>query len=168
MSPPSDASSGSVGSLSFSSIGYVLNRASVTTSALASRHCMEELGITATQAAVVRLLATSPAVTAADLARAYGIDASAATRLISRMEKRGLLSRQRDGQDRRVVRIALTAQGHALADGIPDCFMHVRNKLVAGFAPDELASLKEMLRRILTNAEEAAARPMPAVPPKGP
>lgn len=168
MSPPSDAATGSAESVPFSSIGYVLSRASVTMSALASRHCMVELGITATQAAVVHLLATSPAVTAADLARAYGMDASAATRLISRLEQRGLLSRQRGGQDRRVVRIALTAQGHALADGVPDCFMHVRDKLVAGFAPDELASLREMLRRILTNAEEAAAVPMPAVAPKGP
>ena len=93
-----------------------------------------------------------PGLPAADLAREYGIDASAVTRLIDRLEKRGLITRLRSEEDRRVVRLALTEEGHALAARIPAIFNGVLDKLLSGFTPEEVGFLKSMLRRMLVNS----------------
>lgn len=73
--------------LPYTGFGRVLSQASVAMSALGSRHCVRQLGITAAQAAAIHLIATRCAVTASDLAREYGIDASAAMRMVGRLEK---------------------------------------------------------------------------------
>jgi DNA-binding MarR family transcriptional regulator len=98
------------------------------------------------------MLAVGKCLTAADIAREYGIDASAVTRLIDRLEKRGLLSRVRSEEDRRVVRLALTDEGQATAEKIPAIFTRVLDNLLAGFTPEEVGFLKSMLRRILANS----------------
>jgi DNA-binding MarR family transcriptional regulator len=100
----------------------------------------------------VFMLAVGKCWTAADIAREYGIDASAVTRLIDRLEKRGLLSRVRSEEDRRVVRLELTDDGRATAEKIPAIFAHVLDHLLTGFTPEEVGFLKSMMRRILANS----------------
>ena len=56
---------------------------------------MAELGITSRKPASCSCWRAASASLAAELAREYGIDASAVTRLIDRLEKRGLLTRVR-------------------------------------------------------------------------
>jgi DNA-binding MarR family transcriptional regulator len=134
------------------SVGYLLSRVRSTLWNMVTQHTTAELGITSTQASIVFMLAAGQGVTAADLAREYGIDASAVTRLIDRLEKRGLLSRVRSEEDRRVVRLALTPEGYALAERIPAIFTRVLDKLLMGFTPEEVGFLKSMLRRVLANS----------------
>jgi len=76
------------------------------------------------------------------------------TRLIDRLEKRGLITRLRSEEDRRVVRLALTEEGRALAGQIPAIFTKVLDRLLSGFTPEEVGFLKSMLRRILLNSGE--------------
>jgi DNA-binding MarR family transcriptional regulator len=109
------------------------------------------LGITGTQASILFMVASGKCQLAADLARDYGIDASAVTRLIDRLEKRGLLSRVRSSEDRRVVRLGLTPEGYQLAARMPEIFTGVMEKILVGFTPEEVGFLKSMLRRILAN-----------------
>jgi DNA-binding MarR family transcriptional regulator len=139
------------------SVGYLLSRVRSTMWNMVTQHTTAELGITSTQASIVFMLAVGPGLTAADLAREYGIDASAVTRLIDRLEKRGLISRVRSDEDRRVVRLALTDEGRAMADKIPAIFTRVLDKLLGGFTPEEVGFLKSMLRRVLVNSCDPAA-----------
>jgi DNA-binding MarR family transcriptional regulator len=134
------------------SVGYLVSRVRSTMWNMVNQHTSAELGITSTQASMVFMLAAGKSLTAADLAREYGIDASAVTRLIDRLEKRGLLSRVRSDEDRRVVRLALTPEGFALAEKIPAIFSRVLDKLLMGFSPEEVGFLKSLLRRILANS----------------
>ena len=48
-----------------------------------------------------------------ELARAAGVSAPTATRMIDGLEGRGIVTRAPDAEDRRAVRIALTGDGHA-------------------------------------------------------
>jgi len=114
---------------------------------------MSELGITSTQASMLFMLATGRCTAAVDLARDYGIDASAVTRLIDRLEKRGLLFRSRSAEDRRVVKLELTNQGYGLAAQMPPIFQNVIDTMMQGFTPDETDLLRGLLRRMLANAE---------------
>ena len=74
------------------------------------------------------------------------------TRTLDRMEAKGLCLRERSVTDRRVVTITLTAAGHQAAKVIPEALSRVQNAHLAGFSEEEFVLLKNLLRRILTNA----------------
>lgn len=139
------------------SVGYLLSRVRSTLWNNVTQLTMADLGITSTQASIMFMLASGRSLAAADLAREYGIDASAVTRLIDRLEKRGLITRVRSEEDRRVIRLALTEEGRALARQIPDIFTMVLDKLLGGFTAEEVGFLKSMLRRMLLNSGDPAA-----------
>ncbi|MDW9227462.1 marR family protein [Burkholderia cepacia] len=133
------------------SVGYLMSRVKSVMTNLVTQRTQEELGITGTQASMLFMIAVGKCSTAAELAREYGIDASAVTRLLDRVEKRGLLSRVRSIEDRRVVRLELTDEGRALAERLPPIFRSVLDQVLDGFTPEEVGFLKSMLRRILSN-----------------
>jgi DNA-binding MarR family transcriptional regulator len=139
------------------SVGYLFARVRSAMSNEVNQYTMAELGITSTQASILFMLATSKCMAAVDLAREYGIDASAVTRLIDRLEKRGLLSRVRSQEDRRVVKLDLTEEGYALVALMPAIFRKTLNEMLVGFAPGEVDLLKNMLKRILCNAGDRSA-----------
>jgi DNA-binding MarR family transcriptional regulator len=139
------------------SVGYLMSRVKSLMTNLVTQRTQDELGITGTQASMLFMIAVGQCSTAAELAREYGIDASAVTRLLDRVEKRGLLSRVRCLEDRRVVRLALTDEGRAIAERLPAIFRNVLDQLLDGFTPEEVGFLKSMLRRILGNAGETSS-----------
>ena len=139
------------------SVGYLIARAKSSLSNLVTQRTLGELGITSTQASMLFMIASGRCSLAAELARDYGIDASAVTRLIDRLEKRNLLSRVRSSEDRRAVRLAVTEEGRELAARMPEIFGGGGDKALAGFTPEEVGFLKSMLRRILANTADPAA-----------
>jgi DNA-binding MarR family transcriptional regulator len=136
------------------SIGYLFMRVRSAMNNAVCQQTVAELGITNTQASILFMLATGKAMAAVDLARDYGIDASAVTRLIDRLEKRGLLLRERSLEDRRVVKLQLTAEGYAIAARMPAIFTGLLDQMLQGFAPVEVDTLRTMLKRILCNTGE--------------
>ena len=91
--------------------------------------------------------------TAAELARAASVDTGAMTRMLDRLEAKGLLRRVRCPKDRRVVQLELTAEGSRLCRRIPYGLSRVLNSLLHGFTAEELATFKALTRRMLANAE---------------
>jgi DNA-binding MarR family transcriptional regulator len=134
------------------SVGYLISRVRSTISNEITQRTMAELGITSQQASILFMVASGKCLLAAELAREYGIDASAVTRLVDRLEKRGLLTRVRSSEDRRVVRLALTPEGQSIAVRMPAIFNGVVDNLLHGFTPEEVGFLKSMLRRVLFNS----------------
>lgn len=105
-------------------------------------------------------LRTLGEVTVAALARELSVDPGAATRMLDRLEKKGLCVRRRSTEDRRVVHVALTEAGQAVAAQVPQVLAGVLNAHLAGFSREEWTTLQSMLRRMLDNGEalHAAAR----------
>lgn len=136
------------------SVGYLISRVRSTLANMVTQRSMAELGITSQQGSILFMVASGKCVVAAELAREYGIDASAVTRLIDRLEKRGLLQRVRSNEDRRVVRLALTPEGLEIAAKMPALFNGVLENLLSGFSAEEVGFLKSMLRRVLVNSGE--------------
>jgi DNA-binding MarR family transcriptional regulator len=95
--------------------------------------------------------------TVAELARECQLDAGAMTRLLDRLEAKGLCRRVRSVADRRVVNIELTADGKQVAAGIPQVLSRVQNAHLAGFTREEFETLKGLLRRILENGKAQSA-----------
>ncbi|MEO8756006.1 MAG: MarR family transcriptional regulator, partial [Casimicrobiaceae bacterium] len=81
------------------------------------------------------------------------VDTGAMTRMLDRLEAKGLLHRTPCPKDRRVMQLGLTAEGERLCREIPFGLARVSNGLLRGFAPQEFETLKALLRRMLANVE---------------
>lgn len=92
--------------------------------------------------------------TAAELARLACCDAGAVTRLLDRVEAKGLVRRSRSQEDRRVVNLELTEEGDRAAEVVPHVLADVLNALLAGFNEAEVQQLKALLQRMLDNARK--------------
>ena len=93
---------------------------------------------------------------AGELAHNICHDAGSLTRLIDQMEKRGLVTRQRSKQDRRVVTLSLTARGRTLVEALAPRVMNFWNKLLSGFSHGEIETLIALLTRLMLAAENTA------------
>ncbi|MET0335723.1 MAG: MarR family transcriptional regulator, partial [Rhizobacter sp.] len=80
-------------------------------------------------------------------------DPGATTRMLDRLEAKGLCKRVRSTEDRRVVNLELTPDGDAAADMVPPALAEVMNSHLAGFSKTEWQALLGYLRRMLANAE---------------
>ncbi len=101
--------------------------------------------------------------TLAELARSCDTDPGAMTRMVDRLEQKGLLRRERSTSDRRVVNLALTEEGMHVAQRVPGVVAAALNQRLTGFREDEVEALIDYLRRMLANAEAD-----PASAPAGP
>lgn len=135
------------------SVGYLLHqvRGRLVTAIDAE---LVPLGITWAQWSTLLYIANGKADTAADLSRHATVDTGSMTRMLDRLEQKGLIQRIRCAKDRRVVRLSLTEAGRELYPQLPPIAVKVLNRYLQGFSRDELESLKGFLRRILVNADE--------------
>jgi DNA-binding MarR family transcriptional regulator len=94
---------------------------------------------------------------AIELAREMDIDAGAVTRMLDRLEGKGLLERVRSEADRRVVHVRLTPAGEAVAKKVPYVLASVNNDFLRGFSEAEFKQLRRLLARMADNG--AALQP---------
>jgi MarR family multiple antibiotic resistance transcriptional regulator len=110
------------------------------------------LEISHAQWIVVILLGDGAASTAAELCKLLIYDPGAMTRLLDRLEKKGVLRRVRAKGDRRTLRLELTAEGKRLYPRILEALVEVFNHLLRGFSKSEVRQLEDMLKRMVANA----------------
>jgi DNA-binding MarR family transcriptional regulator len=86
---------------------------------LYSHEVRHDFSLTAPQLWAIKTLAQSGPLTTGELARALLVRPSSTSLLVQRLERRGLLRRVRQRDDRRFVRIELTGRGQTLAAEAP-------------------------------------------------
>ncbi len=85
-----------------------------------------------------------------NLARAVDLNPGAMTRLLDRLEAKGLIARVADAGDRRALNIHLTDAGLAIWQDINQCGMRVRERAMHGMSEAE----REQLMRLVTQARD--------------
>lgn len=138
------------------SVGYLMRQILSLVAQQVERR-LEPAGLTNAQWVPLIKLYAGKASTVAELARESQMDAGAMTRLLDRLEAKGLCRRQRNADDRRVVNIELTEAGVESAKVIPSVLCDVQNEQLAGLSTEEWQTLKGLLRRILDNAQALQA-----------
>lgn len=138
------------------SVGSLFSRVRTTMANMINQRATCELGVTGTQGRILFMVWSGKCLLAAELAREFGIGTSSVTRRIDLLEARSLLTRVRSVEDRRVVLLALTPEGHAIAARMPAISASVVNELLSGFTPEETGFLKSLLRRVLANSGDLA------------
>jgi MarR family transcriptional regulator, organic hydroperoxide resistance regulator len=73
------------------------------------------------------------------------------TGVLDRMEERGLIRRQRDMSDRRMVRIWLTDTGKKLKTVLPPTALDLQERVLADFSNSEREQFSQLLDRAIAN-----------------
>ncbi|MBC3409855.1 MarR family transcriptional regulator [Pseudomonas sp. SWRI51] len=132
-------------------IGMLLGRAALLKDRILDWH-LEADGVTAAQFKVLIIITQFQVDTPAELCRYLGLDSGSMTRMLDRLAQKGLLERTRCPEDRRQVRLALSADGQRLADRLPEVGAAAMNELVGVLQPEELKTLESLLAKVLLSA----------------
>jgi DNA-binding MarR family transcriptional regulator len=139
------------------SIGSLLSRVRVgmlaaLDSELAADKRLAPLELSAAQFIVIASLAGDARKSASDLCKGISYDAGAMTRMLDRLEGKGLIRRNRSPEDRRLVHLELTDEGRALYPRMRELSLGVANRFLRGFSKAEARQLEGLLGRMLENA----------------
>jgi DNA-binding MarR family transcriptional regulator len=106
-------------------------------------------GISTTQLGVLFFLQKSPGALLKDVSDALGVNASAITALIGRMEHAGLVRRQPSNDDQRAVHLFATTNGLAKAAAARPILARLNARLTGDFNAREIATVARFLETII-------------------
>jgi DNA-binding MarR family transcriptional regulator len=85
------------------------------------------------------------------IAQYRGVDAPTVTGIVKRLEQTGLVQRVHDTQDRRIVNVYLTAEGHAIMEPLQRAAKAFNDILLHDFSVADEQSLLAKLHQIINN-----------------
>ncbi len=107
--------------------------------------------ISAAQLIVLASVANQEAGSASGLCKSISYDPGAMTRMIDRLQQKGLLRRVPNLEDRRATNLELTAAGRALYPQLVAAKETVQAQFLRGFSKDDVRLLESLLNRMLEN-----------------
>jgi DNA-binding MarR family transcriptional regulator len=116
----------------------------------------EQLGVTARQTTLLWLVKRSPGLSLAELAAEEGISAPAMSGHVDRLERAGLLERERSSDDRRRVGLRLTDEGERLLRRVRARRTTWLADRLRTLAPDELEAIDCAIPALLRLVEPDA------------
>ena len=120
-------------------------------------HCEERekpYVITPPQWGALSLLLVQDGMTIGTMSQKRGVDAPAATAIITRLEQNGLVERRHDREDRRVVKVFLTGEGKDITHTLVSSVERFEQSITQGFSEDDLDHFLAQLQQLITNAAE--------------
>jgi DNA-binding MarR family transcriptional regulator len=106
---------------------------------------LAELKLSASEINVLGNLADGRPRSVRELSRDTGTRATTLTGILDRLERRALLSRELDAQDRRSFRIALTEEGREAAATVRAAIVELEDHALAGLSDQELAGYRAVV-----------------------
>ena len=83
-----------------------------------------------------------------ELSRTLGLANSTMTRMVVNLVARGLVRRAEDDQDRRVVRVTLTAEGRKLQGSLKEARREIQRLILTEIRVEERAAILEVLEKL--------------------
>lgn len=111
------------------------------------REILSSFGITPPQLNALVILNEQGEITMGELCERMYLACSTATDLIDRMERNGLIARERDQNDRRVIRLKVLKQGRQIIDEV----MVARKRYLGGILEQVPESERDSLIRYLSD-----------------
>lgn len=112
---------------------------------------LAKFDISAPQLIVLASVANNEADSAARLCKNISYDPGAMTRMIDRLEQKGLIRRTPNPDDRRAMNLELTTAGRALYPQLLAAKSRVQAQFLRGFSKEEERLLDSFLNRMLEN-----------------
>lgn len=109
---------------------------------------LAQFNITPGQYGVLSCLWKNGSCTPKEIAQILRLENSTISGVLDRMQKRGLIDRVVDPNDRRSVQVVPTEEGSALRDDVLRVIDELNVEILAGFSPSQRSVLVECLRQI--------------------
>ena len=119
---------------------------------------LAEVGIYRGQPPIMGLLYQHDGMSQKEMASALNLSPATMTVTLKRMEKAGLVRREMDEHDQRILRVHLSEQGRQMWLKSADQIRAVTEELMEGFTPEEEQQMREYLYRIARNMERAVEK----------
>jgi DNA-binding MarR family transcriptional regulator len=103
------------------------------------------LGVTPAEGHLLSYLRSYAPCPITEIVRVFGIRPSTMTSILERLAERGLLRREPDPDDRRSVRVTLTAEGRTVADHINRLLRDLESRIGEGVGKRELAGFETVM-----------------------
>jgi len=135
-------------------IGFFLSRASLAMKQHVNR-LLKESGMSDVSMGFIGVLLAlyrADGQTISELGEAVSLEKSTMTGLIDRMVRAGLVNREADPADRRVLRVWLTERGRQVQLGVAKVLSQSHQELTAGVADKEVERVERILARIIENS----------------
>jgi DNA-binding MarR family transcriptional regulator len=133
-------------------LGHLVN--AVRNAIFAQLECeLAPLELTSAQFIVVIGAMRGRARTVNEFCAFAGIDAGSMSRLLDRLEAKGIVQRIRGETDRRQVQVELTEKGQQLSPQIMPVIDRVYRRFLRGFSGTDAQQLQSLLQRILANGD---------------
>jgi DNA-binding MarR family transcriptional regulator len=116
-------------------------------------HPVHRAEMTPEQYWLLRLLRRKGALSISELAEELGVTGSSITTACKRLEKAGLVMRERQSDDERMVRVTLTEQGNARVEAWQEQRRELLAHLLAPLDQNEQEALQRLLECILEAAD---------------
>jgi DNA-binding MarR family transcriptional regulator len=110
--------------------------------------CYRIFGITTSQADALLKLSPKEALRMNELSAAAGVDTSTMTRMVDQLLEKGLVLRQSDEKDRRIVRVGLTPQGKKMRQQISDALTSYYMESLDDISEPEREIIIQVLERL--------------------
>jgi DNA-binding MarR family transcriptional regulator len=128
------------------SVGFLLTKARNLITAEMDT-ALKELDITGPQMGIILAMQRGLASTPFELSKMLSVDTGLMTRMLDKLETRGLLERSRSLDDRRVINLVLTKKGEEIAGEIPKIAPEVLNARLKKFTKAEFEELCRLLNK---------------------
>ena len=127
-----------------------------------SRQLKQKFNITAPQLVCLLAIVENEVLTVATLAKEIHLSSSTVVGILDRLEEKGLVERNRDKKDRRVVKVTATDEGKSFASSSPSPLQDKLGSSLIQLSVLEQSTISLSLKRIveLMEAEEIDAAPI--------
>ena len=115
---------------------------------------MKKYGITPPQFEVLISLWTEDGLVLSDLSKRLSRDGPTITGIIDRMEKKGLVRRERSTKDRRVIMVFTTPKATEMKEALTMLQKTAGKDIIDNFTAEDIKSLEQLLSKLLTNIED--------------
>ena len=119
---------------------------------------LAEVGLYRGQPPILMLLYKNDGMSQKEMARALNLSPATRTVTLKRMEKAGLVLREMDEHDQRILRVHLSEKGREMCETGESRIGVVTAELLEGFTLEEQQQLNEYLGRIARNMERVVEK----------
>lgn len=129
---------------------------------LYSRHLLKETGLTSPQVMVLQAVSVHGRRKPSDIARSVNLSQGTITSIVDRLARAGLVDRERNAADKRVIEVVVTDAGRARLKNVPAPLQHDFLEKFGALAEWEKSLLVSSLQRIagMMQADNLDAAPI--------
>jgi len=136
---------------------YLTNRVGMIVAEQFGADALAEHGLSIAMWRVMAVLASRGSQRQIDLADLTSIEVSTLSRLVSRLIRKGLVTRTRSANSNREVAVKLSPKGQSLVNHLIPMALDFEAAAIAGLSGKDIAVLKHCLRRMYGNMKNRAA-----------